>query len=120
MPARRRTTPRKGRNVHENHPVSRRTFVAAAAGLAATVALPAPAGADDEIRIVDDHQAGIAGRLDAVANGLDQVGARLDRIDAVLANPPEPDKPPIRAALTTIKAEAEAIAVTADDMLQRI
>ena len=103
-----------------DRPVSRRTFVAATAGLAASVALPATAGADDEIRIVDDQQAGIAGRLDAVANGLDQIGARLEQIDAVLANPPDPDKPPIRAALTTIKAEAEGIAVTADDMLQRV
>jgi hypothetical protein len=48
------------------------------------------------------------------------VGARLDRIDAVLINPPDPDKPAIRDALTTITAEAAGIVVTADDMLRRV
>jgi hypothetical protein len=101
------------------HSLSRRTFVAGAAGLAASLAVPAAAGAEDEIRIADPSQ-DIAGRLGAVANGLEQVGARLDRIDAVVVNPPDPDKPPIRSALTTIKAEAEGIVVTADDMLRRV
>lgn len=99
--------------------VSRRTFVAGAAGRAASLALPAAAAGEDEIRIADSSE-GIAERLGAVANGLEQVGARLDRIDAVLVDPPEPDKPPIRAALTTIKGEAEGIVVTADDMLRRV
>ncbi len=99
--------------------VSRRAFVAGAAGIAASLAIPAAAGADDEIRIADPS-AGIAERLGAVANGLEQVGVRLDRIDGVLANPPDPDKPPIREALTTIKTEAEGIVVTADDMLRRV
>jgi hypothetical protein len=102
-----------------NESVSRRTLVAGAAGLAVSLAVPAVAGADDEIRIADSS-AGIAERLEAVANGLGQVGARLDRIDAVLINPPDPEKPPIRAALTTIRAEAEGIVVTADDMLRRV
>ena len=99
--------------------LSRRTFVAGAAGLAVSLAVPAAAGADDEIRIADSS-AGIAERLDAVANGLGQVGARLDRIDAVLINPPEPDRPPIRDALVRVKSEAEGIVVTADDMLRRV
>ncbi len=102
-----------------NDRVSRRAFVGGAAGLAASLALPAVAGADDEIRIADPSSE-IAERLGAVANGLGQVGARLDRIDAVLVNPPDPDKPPIRDALTAIKGEAEGIVVTADDMLRRV
>jgi hypothetical protein len=99
--------------------VSRRRFVAGAAGLAASLVVPAVARADDEIRIPDSSE-GIAERLGAVANGLEQVGGRLDRIDAVLINPPDPDKPPIREALVRVKAEAEGIVVTADDMLRRV
>jgi hypothetical protein len=102
-----------------NDRFGRRTFVVGAAGLAASLTVPAVAGADDEIRI-PDSSAGIAERLGAVASGLGQVEARLDRIDAVLINPPDPDKPAIRDALTTIKAEAEGIVVSADDMLRRV
>jgi hypothetical protein len=102
-----------------NDRFSRRTLIAGAAGVAASLAVPVVATADDEIRI-PDSSAGIAERLGAVANGLGQVGARLDRIDAVLINPPDPDKPPIRDALTTIRGEAEGIVVSADDMLRRV
>jgi hypothetical protein len=87
--------------------------------LAASFALPAAAAAEDEIRIADPAN-GVAERLDAVGNGLEQVAARLGRIDALLANPPEPDKPPIRDALVRVKTEAEGIAVAADDMLRRV
>jgi hypothetical protein len=38
----------------------------------------------------------------------------------VLINPPDPDRPPIRDALVRVKAEAEGIVVTADDMLRRV
>jgi hypothetical protein len=48
--------------------VGRRTLVAGAAGLAASLALPAAAAGEDEIRIADPAE-GIAGRLGAVANG---------------------------------------------------
>ena len=99
--------------------VDRRVFVAGAAGLAASLALPAAARADDEIRI-PDSSGGLAERLRAVGNGLEQVGARLDRIDAVLINPPDPDKPAIREALTDVRTEAEDLVVTADDMLRRV
>jgi hypothetical protein len=102
-----------------NDRFSRRTFVTGTAGLAASLTVPVVASADDEIRI-PDSSAGIAERLGAVAGGLGQVGARLDRIDAVLINPPDPDKPAIRDALTTITAEAAGIVVTADDMLRRV
>jgi hypothetical protein len=90
------------------------------AGLAASLAVPAVAKAeDDEIRIADPSS-GLAERLDAVGHGLQQVWSRLDRIDAVLANPPDPDKPAIREALVRVRTEAEGIVVTAEDMLRRV
>jgi hypothetical protein len=100
--------------------LNRRAFVAGSAGLVGLLAGPQAAGADDEIRIADPSAQGIAERVGAVGQGLEQVGARLDRIDAVLINPPEPDKLPIREALVRVKTAAEGIVVTADDMLRRV
>jgi hypothetical protein len=100
-------------------PQTGRTFVAAA-GLAGALALPAAVAGEEEIRLADPAAHGLAERLGAVANGLDQVTGRLDRIDAVLVAPPDPDRPAIRDALAAIKREAEGIAATADDMLRRI
>jgi hypothetical protein len=103
--------------------MTRRSFVAGistVAGVAAGLAV-GPAEVAGEER-------GVAERLNAIGNELEQTGARLDRIAAAFtdapdtrpgANPPD-TRPGIVDALGRVRREAEDIVITADDMLQRL
>lgn len=83
--------------------------------------------ADDRI-ITDDERgddddvtpSGIARRLGRVLKIVQRANARLDRITAGMQPPPEPDKPPIRDALASIKTEATTLIGKVDALTTRL
>jgi hypothetical protein len=93
--------------------VTRRGFIAGAAGAAAAVALPAATLAQQRTNPPDP----IDGQLGAIAQELARVEAHLQRLDDATANPPDPifvDR------LSLVRDEAEDIIAIADDMLRRL
>src|SRR6266568_1445189 len=103
--------------------LNRRSLMVGAAGAlaaAGAAALARPAAAAAPTEAVDDEPREIANRLEAAARTLEQVNQRLVQINGVLQNPPDPDKPPIRAALLSIEAACDSIHVQAEDMLGRV
>ena len=97
---------------------TRRDLIIGMAGALAAVGATAVAQAQNPPRDIDPQE--IANRLDAVAQGLQQIDIRLDSINTVLINPPDPDRPAIRSALLSIQDECGSITLKANDMLQRV
>jgi hypothetical protein len=98
---------------NDDDSLTRRKFIAGAAGAATTVALPLTALAQDQINPPDPDDR----QLGAIAKQLARVSAHLTRLDEVSGNPPEP----IRVdALLVVRAEAEDIIEIVDDMLRRV
>ncbi|NUP10751.1 MAG: hypothetical protein HOW73_32305 [Polyangiaceae bacterium] len=52
---------------------------------------------------------GIIARLDRITGILQKANARLDRLDPVLQNPPDPIKPQLRTSLASLQTEAQNI-----------
>ncbi len=69
-------------------------------------------------RPVDDDNtaAGVIKRLGKVGRILTKASARLDKIDGSFSPPPDDIKPAVLAALTDIKAQANVILTTADEL----
>jgi hypothetical protein len=63
---------------------------------------------------------GILSRLSAVSKIIERDNFRLDRISAIVINPPDPDKPPIRDAVNAVKLQAQATIGKCDDLLARL
>lgn len=76
----------------------------------------------DEEREDDDDVTprGIARRLGRVVKIVQRANARLDRITAGWTAPPEPERPPIRDALASIKTEADALIAKVDALTTRL
>lgn len=62
----------------------------------------------------------IARQLATLADNMEDIVAKLTRINAEWADPPDPDKPAIRAALGEIKTAAASASSLADQMLGRL
>lgn len=62
---------------------------------------------------------GIARRLDRVSHLLARANHRLDRINADLTPPPDPDKPAILAALASIRSEAQHLLATVAEIEEK-
>lgn len=59
-------------------------------------------------------------RLNQVVDDLKAANARLTRINDNWADPPQPDKPDVRAALDAVKAQAAIAVRLADGMIGRL
>jgi hypothetical protein len=84
-------------------------------------AMPTDRDIEDTDR-ADDNDVTIPGliqRLTKAGRILTRVHNRLDAINEVGANPPDDQKPTYDAAVITIKNEAAAIGVVADELLAR-
>ncbi|MCC6527208.1 MAG: hypothetical protein IT373_31455 [Polyangiaceae bacterium] len=68
----------------------------------------------------DTTAAGMTRRLGKVSRILERANARLDAITAGWAQPPEPDKPTVRAALADVQTKAASAVSKTTTLIGRI
>jgi hypothetical protein len=77
----------------------------------------------DDFDQADDNDispAGLERRLTKIGRVLTRINARLDAITANMAEPPDPSKPPIRAAINNITAQAQSTQGKAAVILNKV
>ncbi len=62
----------------------------------------------------------IARRLAQILTDMKSINSQLAEVNAQWADPPDPDKPAIRAQLDEVKVQAASVARLADGMLARL
>ncbi|MEZ4298137.1 MAG: hypothetical protein R3B70_24505 [Polyangiaceae bacterium] len=80
--------------------------------------MPVPIHDDDDD--LDTTPSGIARRLTRVAEIIARANDRLDKIRAGFADPPDPEKPAVIAATSTIVSQATRAATSANELLGRL
>jgi hypothetical protein len=68
----------------------------------------------------DTSPKGVVRRINRVTALLTRTDARFDKIVRTFVNPPDPSKPPIRAALANVKVKAQEVITQADELLKKV
>jgi len=79
-----------------------------------------PTPIDDDDDDLDTTPKGIARRVKRVADIVERANKRLEKIRAGFADPPDPDKPAILAALNEVVSQSTKTTTIATELTKRV